>query len=424
MNPSNSNHGLGRLGYLLTLTLALGLAGGVALDRVAAGAMDPPHAARDFRLIAEAWRIVQGDYVDRAAVQPQTMSYGAISGMVNALGDTGHSRFLSPDMVKNLRNLQQNKLEGVGAEIQVKAGHVVIVAALDDSPAQRAGLNAGDIILKVNGDDISGLPLDQVVARVSGPAGTSVTLTILNASSGLVRDVTLVRASIALRDVTWQRLPDSKVAHLRIASFGRGMAVDLHKALAEISNGGAKGIVLDLRNNPGGLLDEAIDATSQFLKNGNVLLIKNSQGTIKPIPVKPGGDALGIPLAVLINSGTASAAEIMAGALSDTHRATLLGATTFGTGTVLREFALSDGSALLLAIEEWLTPAGQLIWHRGVTPEIRVDLPPGASPILPDEERDMTAAQLKASKDNQLLRALDLLSSSNVGAGQSGLPGQ
>jgi len=424
MNPKNDNDELTRLGFFLTLTLALGLIGGVALERLAAGGIESLHAASDFRLISEAWRIVQSVYVDRAAAQPRTMTYGAISGMVDALGDTGHSRFLSPEMVKALNDIQRNKIEGIGAEIQIKEGHVVIVAPLDNSPAQRAGLRTGDIILKVNDNEVTALPLDQVVARVSGPAGTSVTLTILSPSSGHTREVSLVRASITVHNVTWQRLPGSKVAHLRIASFGQGMTADLRKALAEITHDGLNGIALDLRNNPGGLLDEAVGATSQFLKGGNVLLVKNARGTIKPIPVKIGGAAISIPLAVLINGGTASAAEIMAGALRDAQRARLLGVKTFGTGTVLNEFGLADGSALLLAVEEWLTPAGQVIWHKGITPEIEVELPAEALPLLPEEEQNMTVAQLKASKDEQLLRALELLNPSGVRTAVPGLLGQ
>ena len=414
MNPKNDNDGSSRRGHFLILTLALGLIGGAALDRMAAGGIESFRAGSDFHLISEAWRIIQGAYVDHVAAQPRTMSYGAISGMVDALGDTGHSRFLSPEMVKELSAIQRNKFEGVGAEIQIKAGHVVITAPLDHSPAQRAGLRPGDIILKVDGNDITGLPLDQVVARISGPAGTPVTLTILDPLSGHTRQVALVRASITVHNVTWHQLPGSNVAHLRIASFGRGMTNDLCKALAEAEHGGRMGIVLDLRNNPGGLLSEAIGATSQFLKNGNVLLVKDAHGTVKPIAVKPGGIATSVPLTVLVNGGTASAAEIMAGALGAAHRATLLGVTTFGTGTVLNEFALSDGSALLLAIEEWLTPAGQAIWHKGITPEIHVELPAEASPILPEEEQNMTAAQLQAGKDTQLLRALELFGPPSV----------
>jgi carboxyl-terminal processing protease len=413
MNSAKNFLGFERSRIPIILTLGLGLIAGIALDQVAVGGIQWFNDASDFRLISEAWRIIQSVYVDRKAIQPQALTYGAISGMVDSLGDTGHSRFLDPAMVKALSNLQKNKFEGIGAEIQIKAGHVVIVAALDNSPAQRAGLRTGDILLRVDGKEVTGLPLDQVIAIVSGPSGTSVTLTILSASSGRTREVTLVRASIKIQNVSWQQLPGTQTAHLRIASFSKGMTADLRKALAKIHSGGLSSIILDLRNNPGGLLDEAIGASSQFLDSGNVLLVKNSQGKIRPIPVKPGGEATKVPMAVLINGGTASAAEIMAGAISAAKRAKLIGVTTIGTGTVLSEFGLADGSALLLAVEEWLTPAGEVIWHKGIKPDIVVELPEDAQPILPEEESSMTVAQLQACKDTQLLRALRLLNPSS-----------
>lgn len=384
------------------------------LDRQVLIAFAPPNtipsaAVPEFKLMAEAWNRIQQDYVDRAAVQSSRLTYGAISGMVDTLGDTGHSRFMSPEMVQQEHNFAQGKFEGIGAEVQTKDGHVVIVAPVDNSPAQRAGLHPGDIILKVNGEDVSDLPLEQVVTRILGPAGTSVTLTIMDPSSNRTRDVTLIRARITLHNVTWQRLPGTTIAHVRIAGFSQGVSRDLHKALADIQQQGLTGLILDLRNDPGGLLDEAIGTASQFLESGNVLLEKNAQGQVKPVPVQPGGVAPDIPMAVLINAGTASAAEIVAGALQDAHRATLVGETTFGTGTILNEFSLSDGSALLLATEEWLTPSGRVIWHRGIAPDVVVSLPPDVAPLLPGAEQGMTPAQLRASQDDQLLRALDLL---------------
>ncbi len=369
----------------------------------------PADPTPDLRLVAEAWNTIERVYVDRAAVKPKQMTYGAISGMVDSLGDTGHSRFLSPEMVKQERNLAKGELEGIGAELQMKNSQVVIVAPIDDSPAQRAGLKPGDIILKVNEGDVGGLPLEQVVQRILGPSGTPVSLTIFNPGSGRTSEVTIIRARVIIRSVTWQRLPGTALAHLRVASFSRGVAADLRKALTQIDKDGAAGIILDLRNNPGGLLDQAVNSASQFLDRGNVLLEKNASGQIKPTPVKPGGLATAIPMAVLINGGTGSGAEIAAGALQDGHRAPLVGEKTFGTGTVLREFPLSDGSALMLAIEEWLTPSGHVIWHRGITPDVQVSLPPDVTPLTPEREKGMTAADLRASGDNQLLRALDLL---------------
>jgi carboxyl-terminal processing protease len=393
------------------LILILGLVGGMAFDRLEMARLILPGARPDLRLIYEAWGLIERYYVDHAAAQPRTITYGAISGMVDALGDTGHSRFLSPQMVRAMAELERNKFQGIGAEIQLKAGHFVIVAPFDGSPAQRAGLIPGDIILQVNGQDVTGLPLEQVVEKISGPAGTSVKLTILAPASGHSRQVTLTRATIKLHYVTWHMLPGSQIVHLRISAFDQGASGDLRQALIRIRNVGANGLILDLRNNPGGLLDEAVDSASQFLSEGNVLVAKNERGQEKPVPVKAGGVATTVPLVALVNGGTASGAEIMAGALQDAQRAQLVGERTFGTGTVLSEFKLSDGSALLLAIEEWLTPAGHVIWHKGIPPNVVVALPPGVSPIFPEDERTMSAGQLLHSGDTQLLRALELLHS-------------
>jgi carboxyl-terminal processing protease len=312
-------------------------------------------------------------------------------------------------MVQEQHSFTQGQFEGIGAYVEMKDGHVVIVAPMDGSPAQQAGLHPGDIILKVDGENVAGLPIDQVVSRIVGPAGTSVTLSILTPDTGQTRDVTLVRAEITLENVIWQQLPGTQIAHVRIVAFSQGVTVDLQKALAEIQQQGLTGIILDLRSDPGGLLSEAVGTASQFLASGNVLLEKDAQGTITPVPVQDGGLAPDLPLVVLIDPGTASAAEIVSGALQDAGRAKLVGETTFGTGTVLNEFALSDGSALLLATEEWLTPEGRLIWHQGIAPDIQVTLPQGTSSLLPEAEAGMTPEQMQNSGDAQLLRALELL---------------
>ncbi len=369
----------------------------------------PPDAEPNFRLMAEAWNTIQQIYVDRKAINPKRMTYGAIGGMVDSLGDTGHSRFLSPEMLKQERSLTQGEFEGIGAEVRMKNGQLAIVAPIDGSPAQRAGLKAGDIILKVDGKEVTGLPLNQAVDLILGPAGSSVKITLLNEKSGRTKDVDLVRARVVFQSVSWQHLPGTPVAHLRVATFNSGVARELRKALTTILEEGLTGILLDLRNNPGGLYQEAVASASQFLKGGNVLIEKDALGRAKPVPVQPGGIATAIPVVVMINGGTSSGAEIVAGALQDANRARILGEKTFGTGTVLQTFNLSDGSALMLAIEEWLTPAGHNIWHQGISPDVVVPLPPEVIPLIPATEKEMTAKDLNQSKDVQLLRALDLL---------------
>jgi carboxyl-terminal processing protease len=363
----------------------------------------------DFQLMSQAWNTIRQEYVASHAVTPNELTYGAISGMVDALGDTGHSTFLTPAMVKELRNMERGEFKGIGIEIQMRNGRIVVVSPLDDSPAQRAGLQAGDVILKVDGQDISDWSVTRVVEKITGRAGTKVTLAIQDPHTSRTRQVTVVRASIRLHEVTWHQLPGTSVAHLRVATFDAGVTKDLRKALTDIQQQGLGGIILDLRNNPGGLLDEAVSAASQFLTGGNVVLAKNAKGEVEPLPVEKGGLATNTPLVVLVNEGSASAAEIVAGALQDSQRAALVGETTFGTGTVLQEFRLSDGSALLLAVEEWLTPAGRSFWHKGIAPHYVVPLADDVPMLLPPNEKDLTADQLQTSEDRQLLMALRVL---------------
>jgi carboxyl-terminal processing protease len=368
--------------------------------------------APDFKLITEAWTKIEAHYVDRSAAQTKPLTYGAISGMVNALGDTGHTTFMTPEMVKSERRFTSGQFEGIGAQVEARDGHVVIVAPFDNSPAQRAGLRAGHIILKVNGNDMTGLGVEQVVSQILGPAGTTVALTILDPKTGKSFDLTLTRARIAVNNVTWQALPGTTIAHVRMTSFSQGVSQQLKKALTELQDQGMTGVILDLRNNPGGLLSEAIGTVSQFLSEGDVLQERDAQGQVIHIAVRPGGVATKIPLVVLLNKGSASASEIVAGAFQDANRATLVGETTFGTGTVLTQFPLSDGSALMLAIQEWLTPKGRVIWHKGIVPDQVVVLSPDVVKLTPAAERDLTLEQLKASGDEQLLAALNLFTKS------------
>ena len=399
------------------LPLILGIAIGalfrqfILLDPVPSAEV-PEAATPEFRLMAEAWNAIEQQYVDRSAVQPKTMAYGAISGMVESLGDTGHSVFMTPDMVQDEKSLERGEFAGIGAELQVKNKQLVIVAPMDGSPAQKAGLRPGDVIKKVDGHSVEGLPLPQVVGKIKGPAGTRVSLTIMSPATGQERTIEIIRAKIKIRSITWLKLPGTGLAHVRIAVFSNGTSKAMEKALSEIERSGVKGLILDLRNDPGGLLDMAVGVESQFLQNGDALLEKDSHGKVRPVSLEDDVKKCNLPLVVLINEGTASAAEIVAGALQDATRATLLGETTFGTGTVLKTIPLSDGSAVQLAFLEWLTPKGRTIWHKGITPDITVSLPEGASPLIPEAERNITPEDLRASKDRQLLRAIEFMQGS------------
>jgi carboxyl-terminal processing protease len=245
------------------------------------------------------------------------------------------------------------------------------------------------------------------VSRIRGPAGTSVTLTILE-SSGTTKIVTLVRATITLVSITWNMLPGTSIAHLHLASFSSNVTGELDTALAAIKTQGATGIILDLRDNPGGLLDQAVNVTSRFINKGNVIQEKDINGKITTIPVVTGVTVTNLPMVILVNEGTASASEIVVGALSDAGRAKTVGETTFGTGTVLTQFPLSDGSALVLAIQEWLTPSGKTIWHTGLTPDTVVSLAAGVAPLFPQAEKGLSQAQIQSSGDQQLLAAMGM----------------
>jgi len=398
-----------RIGFLMALGLVLAVGAGVLLDRGLLLNGIPSDAAGDFRLMAQAWNLIDHYYVDRAAVRHTAMTYAAISAMTDSLGDTNHSTFLSRAQVKRAGWAVQGTLVGIGIEIQTKDHQAVVVTPIDGSPAQQAGVRPGDVILQVNGRPVNGLSLGQVSSRIAGEAGQPVVLTVANPQDRRKRDINIARASIKLNNVSWQRLPGTDIAHVRIAMFSDGEAGDLRKALLNIQQQGMRGLILDLRNNPGGALDEAIGTASQFLASGNVLWEKDAAEKLTPVPVQSGGAAPNLPMVVLINGGSASDSEIVAGALHDAQRAVLIGESTFGTGTVLSEFPLADGSALLLAVEEWLTPNKRSFWHKGIEPDIRVALPPDGMILRPTTERELSEEEIRASGDTQLLRAIAVL---------------
>jgi carboxyl-terminal processing protease len=403
------------LGVLvLAVIVSASFAGGVIFDQQVLQANSqkisvPAGATQNFQLFVDAWNTVQKQYVDKSVLDPTTLMYDAIGGMVDGLGDTGHSRFMTPDMVKQQNSFTQGSFEGIGAEVQLnKDNNVQIVVPYAGSPAEKAGVQPGDVILKVDEVDVTGQPLDSVVSRILGPAGTQVMLTLQNPTTQAIRTVTITRAKISIANVTWSMIPGTTIADVHLAGFSSGVTNQLKNALLAIQAQGATGLIPDLRNNPGGLLNEAIGVASQFLKDGAVLQEKDASGKIRNDPVQPGGVATDIPMVVLINQGTASAAEIVSGALQDAGRATLIGDKTFGTGTVLSTFNMPDGSALLLATTEWLTPKGRTIWHKGIVPDQTVTLAANVTGLFADI-KPFTVDQVQNTQDTQFLQAIKAL---------------
>lgn len=388
-------------------------AAGVAAERsgIVPGAVrvQPPELVDRFSVFWQAWGLVHDHFVARSLLDDRELTYGAVQGMVSALGDGGHTRFLPPDEATIEMGDLSGKFEGIGAQLGERNGFPVIVAPLDGSPAERAGVQAGDVIVNVDGQPVAGLTLDRIVGMIRGPKGTTVRITVLHPGESSLTELTIQRDTIPLHSVSWAMIPGTKAAHLRISQFSANAKEELLAAIKEARSAGAEGLVVDVRRNPGGQLDQAISVSSQFLTSGNVLIEQDADGNREPMSVEPGGVATDLPLVTLIDLGTASAAEIFAGAMQDHKRGPVVGETSFGTGTVLSPFALSDGSVLLLGTSQWLTPSGRQIWKQGIVPDVMVPLPAGAEPLTPAREKEMTAEQVLSSGDAQVLKAIELL---------------
>jgi carboxyl-terminal processing protease len=385
--------------------------GGLTTGTASISSGPPADARAEIGLLYQAWNLVEEHYVDRAVLTPQNLTYGAIRGLVQALGDTGHSDFLTPQQYAALSTDLSGTYQGIGVEISMKAQGPTIVSVFEGSPAQKAGLRAGDLILAVNGRDVTGDSFDTLAAELRGPTGSTVRVKVLDPGATSSREVTVTRAPIDVPNVTWAMLPGTHIADVQLQQFAQDAASQLKTALKAAQAAGATSLVLDLRGDPGGYVSEAVAAASQFLPAGTVVFIqRDAAGKETTTKAQSGGLATKIPMVALVDDGTASAAEIVAGALQDNGRATIVGVTTFGTGTVLETYALSDGSRVRIGVAEWLTPKGHQIWHKGIQPNVVVALPATASPLSPSDASQLTPAQLNASGDTQLLRAIALLS--------------
>jgi len=376
---------------------------------IAPGTTVPPNVPSDFGVFWQALKLTQDNFVDTSKLTNQNLTWGAIRGMIDALGDTGHSVFLTPAQLKAEQDSLSGKLTGIGVIVDQRSGAPIVVSVIDGSPAAAGGIRPGDMIIAVDGQPVDRMSVDQVVSAIRGPAGTTVTLTVRHSGDTATTDISLVRQEITIPAVSWTMVPGTQIADIRVVQFSSGSGAAARSAIQAAQDAGATKIVMDMRGNPGGFVNEAVDLASQFIGDAVVYEEKDRSGDIKPVNGKPGGLATDLPVVVLADFGTASSSEIFAGAIQGNDRGKIVGVQTFGTGTVLGTFSLADGSAIRLGIIEWLTPKGETMFNKGITPDVEVKLPDGATIVEPGQLKTMTPAQFAASTDNQLQKAVQLL---------------
>ncbi|GAC1690090.1 MAG: S41 family peptidase [Ktedonobacteraceae bacterium] len=364
------------------------------------------------QLIQQAWNTIDQHYVDRKAVDYKNMSYSAIGSMVNSLHDTGHTRFLTPQQVQAENQQLSGTYKGFGLYLSYDAQRklVIISSTVPGSPAAKAGFKRGDAIIAIDSQDVKGKDIPTVSALL-GSKPTNTAITVQRAGNEQAITIKVTRAEIKVQNVVMHYIPEDHIAHIQIVQFADGVTDQLKSSLSEAQKLGAKKIILDLRDNPGGYLQSAIDTASYFVPKGNVLLEQDSTGKQTAIPVTGNTINTTDTIVILTNKNTASAAEIVSGALHDNGRATIIGVTTFGTGTVLEQYSLSDGSAILLGTQEWLTPKGKFIRDNGIKPDMTVELGKNAMILTPADENagNMTGQQIIASGDAQLNAAIKYL---------------
>ncbi|HDZ54546.1 MAG TPA: S41 family peptidase [Candidatus Nealsonbacteria bacterium] len=357
----------------------------------------------DFSLFWRVWASIQEKFVDEEKFDYQVMLYGAISGMVNALDDP-YTVFFNPEEAKKFKEDVSGKFEGVGMEVGIRKNELTVIAPLEGTPAQKAGLRAGDKIIKI-GDTITGeLTIDEAVSFIRGPKGTEVTLTIFREDWGIPREITLIREVIEIPSLKWELLAspgeaggkEPDIAYIKLYHFHEKAGVDFKKAAFDILESPAKKIILDLRNNPGGYLEISQDIAGWFLERGQVVVIEDFGEGKEKKDYKAGGNELFLeyPMVILINQGSASASEILAAALRDNRGIKIIGETSFGKGSVQELEDLPEGSSLKVTIAKWLTPKGDILTDVGLEPDIKID---------------MTEKDYEEEKDPQLEKAIEII---------------
>lgn len=379
-----------------------GFAAGWYLAPQAAPAANPPREdlQQRFGLFWEAWSIIEREYNADAPLDLQKMVYGAISGAINSLGDP-YTTFSEPAQARIFEEDLEGSFEGIGATVDLVEGLLVIVEPLESSPALKAGLRPNDVILEVDGQSLQGLDLTEAISLIRGPKGTRVRLLIHRPGMLEPFEVELTRDKIDLPTVSHQMLEDG-IAYVRLTEFNNQATTRLRAALRSLMEEEPRALIFDLRGNPGGYLHIAGQVASQFIREGVVVIEKNSKGEVRELRADGRGLALDVPLVVLVDGGTASAGEIVAGAIQDLGRGTLIGRPTYGKGSVQASYTLSDGSAVRVSIARWYTPNGHQLDGDGLTPDIVVEPDPEQSadddPVLERARQFILAPQAEPAE--------------------------
>lgn len=364
---------------------------------------------RQLDLFGQVISIVEKKYVEEKSMKD--LIYGALSGLASSLDS--YSQFLKPEDYKELLVETEGEFGGLGIEITIRNGLLTIVSPIEGTPAFRAGLRAGDIIVKIDGEITKGITLYQAVKKLRGKPGTKVTLTILREKDNRLEDVSIIRDVIKIKDIRRAEIIEDDIGYIKLTEFRENTPKELDKALKKLKEGGMRALILDLRNNPGGLLVSAVEVASRFLEEGKVVVSTKSRSGKSLVykSLKSSEKYLDIPMVVVINKGSASGSEIVAAALRENGRCVLLGEKSFGKASVQSVIPLSDGSALRLTTAKYYTPEGKSIHEKGIEPDIVV-----TKEVNEEKSREDIFEKLKKGreefdyrKDYQLLRAVDLI---------------